>query len=246
MNILIDPGTYSYHSKPPWSHALSLSKFHNTVTVDNTDQMDKLGKFMWASWSSGDVTHRMISNPIKYWEGSQASYERLRDPVRHRRAIVSLGKEHWLVLDYLEASKTHDFSLHWLLNDFPFEWDTKNNKIDLSIFDETYTIWVGSSCSLTSALVRADENSASGWQSRYYQDKMPAISLSFSSVDNVVLFWTALGPKIKEVNFFENQFTLRLDNAIFTLRLLLSDNRIVSSVFFEEIKEEFTRVNSVN
>lgn len=238
FNIAIDPGTYSYHSKPPWEDALSLSRFHNTVIVDHHDQMDKFGKFMWASWSSGQVIYDGFSNGIRYWVGAQTSYERLSDPVHHRRAIIDLGDEQWLVLDYLDATQPHDYTLHWLLNDFPFKWDKESNKIELYVLDEIYIVWVGSSSALISNLIRADETGADGWQSRYYQHKMPAISLFFSGVDKKILFWTAFGAKIKDIKLFQNELMVITSCDTFKISMSFSKDKIVENIIVEKHSTE--------
>src|SRR6185436_10251070 len=45
--ILVDPGTYAYHTEPEWRRYFRGTLAHNTVTVDDQDQSVQAGNFMW-------------------------------------------------------------------------------------------------------------------------------------------------------------------------------------------------------
>ena len=45
--ILVDPGTYAYHTDPAWRRYFRSTRAHNTVGVDEQDQSVQAGNFMW-------------------------------------------------------------------------------------------------------------------------------------------------------------------------------------------------------
>jgi len=206
INIATDAGTYSYNRTPPWSHefnVLSHTQVHNTVTVDDLNQMDRVKPFLWLPWLKGTVRGRARSSDrqLGYWEGEHDGYTRLDDPVTHRRAVVQLGPEHWLVLDDLHANQPHAYRLHWLLADLPHHMsdqgpdETFQTAVELQTQFGPYTVSSGVlGASSVTSLVRADDHSPRGWRSPYYMDPDPALSLAVEHAGTSSRFWTIFGP----------------------------------------------------
>jgi len=196
-NVALDAGTYSYNAPPPWDGALANAAWHNTVTVDDRDQMERPSRFLWLPWSRGksDGVRRSQSGQIACWEGEHDGYERLTPPVCHRRALVRLGDEHWVVVDRLSSRDEHRYRLHWLLADAPYEWNEASGRLVLDLAGVPYQVQVGTlSGTLACSLVRADEHSPRGWWSPYYLAREPALSLDLTAPGDVLTAWTVLGP----------------------------------------------------
>ena len=67
--ITLDAGTYLYNAAPPWDNALAQTKFHNTVSVFEQNQMQKAGRFLWldwpkVQWDNADNTHEPGCLPV--------------------------------------------------------------------------------------------------------------------------------------------------------------------------------------
>jgi hypothetical protein len=124
-NIAADAGTTSYNAPSPWDNPLARTIYHNTATVDGLDQMERAGRFLWLPWARGQVRCRGRSpdERLAYWEGEQDGYLRLSPPARHRRAVLRLRDEGWLVLDNLNSPGVHAYRVHWLLPDLPYSWE---------------------------------------------------------------------------------------------------------------------------
>ena len=183
-NLAIDAGTYLYSGQPPWRNGLAHTSVHNTVTVDGKDQMTMVSRFTWTNWSQGKV----LKHDENIWQGEHDGYK----PVFHKRAVMALEGDRWLVIDNLVANESHDYKLHWLLADFPFE--QKENLILLSLDGMKYKMQIGKVEGNGSfSLVRADPNSTRGWRSRYYGHKEPAISLMLEATQPQVTFWSFFG-----------------------------------------------------
>lgn len=98
--LLIDPGTYLYHRGGAWRDYFRGTSAHNTITVNDRNQAEMTGPFMWGA--------RRPKIRIEKWESSEkrdyisASYTNCT--VRHRRDIsFHKEKEVFLMEDFLEA-----------------------------------------------------------------------------------------------------------------------------------------------
>ncbi len=50
--VLVDPGVYAYHEDPAWRDYFRSTPAHNTVTINDMDQAQMLGPFLWGARSS--------------------------------------------------------------------------------------------------------------------------------------------------------------------------------------------------
>lgn len=196
-NIAIDPGTYSYHAPPPWNNPFAHTAYHNTVTVDGQDQMERVSRFLWLPWLNGKSFERTVPCPgnTASWNGEHDGYRRLPDPVTHRRGILRLGADHWLVIDALQGRRLHDYRLHWLLLDAPYQTNLEKTSLELQTAVGQYRIAMA--CSAVASrlqVTRAAVDSAVGWRSRYYHSREPALSIQLECSDSTVVFATVLGP----------------------------------------------------
>lgn len=204
QNIACDAGTYLYSGEGIWRNGLAHTSVHNTVTVDRQDQMKMVSRFTWTNWAKGKV----LKHDGNIWQGEHDGYQRLPDPVEHKRTILTLDGDRWLVLDYLTGKHMHHYALHWLLNDFPFE--QQENAILLSMESTKYKIQVGSiDGKSTFSFVRGDPKTNRGWRSRYYGDKEPAISAMLEADQPSVSFWTFFGFEADTVKLAENTLHVR-------------------------------------
>jgi hypothetical protein len=214
VNVAIDPGTYSYNAPDPWNNPLAHTGYHNTVTVDGKDQMDRAGKFLWLPWVKGVVTEnrRSTQENLACFEGDHDGYERLKQPVSYKRAIIRLGEETWLVLDYLDSRAPHLYRLHWLFNDFGYDWEEEKGRLDLKSEKGSYHVQIGALQGKGRySLVRADPNGPRGWQAPSYYDRKPALSLSCEAQDDHLCFWTLFSPEESITSFEDSRFQIITD-----------------------------------
>ena len=196
-NVAIDAGTYLYSGEGIWRNGLARTAAHNTVTVDHQDQMKMLSRFTWTNWSHGEV----LRHDEHIWQGQHDGYQRLPDPVNHKRTVMSLGADRWLVVDHLTSIKQHHFALHWLLTDgaYGIQELAPGNGVwikypNSKLSDSTINIQMGLlRGSANFSIVRADPNSTRGWRSQYYGEKEPAISLMLETDQSQATFWSFFG-----------------------------------------------------
>ena len=205
-NIACDAGTYLYSGKGIWRNGLAHTSVHNTVTVDGKDQMTMISRFTWTNWSTG----RVLQHNEKIWQGEHNGYKR----ITHKRSIVSLDDDRWVIVDHLIANEPHQYALHWLLNDFPYE--KKDNTVLLTLNDMKYKVRVGLAEGTGNfSLVSADTNSTRGWRSRYYGHREPAISIMLEANQPQVIFWSFFGVEDDVVEVHEK--SLKVNSKVIPL-----------------------------
>ena len=206
-NIACDAGTYLYSGEGIWRNGLAHTSAHNTVIVDDKDQMNMVSRFTWTNWSKGKV----LQHNEKIWQGEHDGYQ----PVIHQRKVLALENDRWLVIDNLSAKESHNYKLHWLLSDFPYV--QKLNSILLSLESMKYKMQVGVLNGKGDlSIVRADKNSTRGWRSRYYGQKEPAISVLLEANQGDAMFWTFFGFENDVIEVKEN--ILKVNNLEINLK----------------------------
>lgn len=109
--MLVDPGTYAYHTQRQWRDYFRSTAAHNTVEVDGLDQSEIGGSFMWLRKASAVA---LAHEATHFFEGKHDGYRRLRDPVLHRRSVRFDSQRNAVkVQDILECLGEHEVALHW-------------------------------------------------------------------------------------------------------------------------------------
>lgn len=227
-NMALDAGTYSYSAPPPWDNSLAHTAFHNTVTVDGLDQMDRAGKFLWLPWLHSRLRchEQSESGDLAYWEGEHNGYKRLREPAGHRRGVLRIGDGMWLILDALWSRGSHDYRLHWLFPDMPYSWDENVGRLTLSTpVGPYYAQTAALPTSGIGSLVRADKTSPRGWTAPYYGYREPALSVDLMAHGNSIFFWTLLGPEPCCVSVKGKEITVKAEEWSAVVQLGVKEDR---------------------
>jgi asparagine synthase (glutamine-hydrolysing) len=224
QNIAQDAGTYSYNAPEPWFSSFSGTAVHNTVSVDGMDQMERVGRFLWLPWLRGRlITFQRFKPALALLEAEHDGYERLKDPVTYRRAIVQIGADSWLVVDALASDRAaHEYRLHWLLADAPNEFNHLDNRLVLRTHAGNYDVQVGTVFGeATCSLVRADEQTGRGWSSPFYYHREPALSLAVVQQAKSTQFWTLFSPQKWHVEVDAARIFARSDSSVAIIDLAL-------------------------
>jgi Heparinase II/III-like protein/Heparinase II/III N-terminus len=118
--LLIDPGTGIYNTAPQWRNYFRSTRAHNTVVVDGEDQAEPAGTFKWKNSFSSRLIRRFAFPEAEYIEAEHDAYARLHDPVIHRRRLLRVRPNCWIVADDFRGTGVHTFS-----SSFHFAPDTQ-------------------------------------------------------------------------------------------------------------------------
>ncbi len=176
-DILVDPGTYDYFTHREWRDYFRSTRAHNTITIDDRDQSDMLGLFLWGrratvrrlAWDD-HKTHTIVAAEHDGYQGAPCR-------ATHRRSLrldASTRKLH-ISDDIIAAAPCRvGFYLHFgencRVHPLPgnrFRVDAGRQQVD-----------VFCDARLNLSLVRGQEHPIGGWISRAYHQKLPAFSLA--------------------------------------------------------------------
>ncbi len=172
-DVFVDPGTYDYFTYPQWRDYFRSTRAHNTIVVDDQDQSEVLGPFLWG--------RRAIARCLR-WQplpdggtvtGEHDGYSHLSDPVVHRRTIsLDARRSEVLVSDELLAEETHDAALYLHVAERAGVRCVGRNRYRVECGDSAVVVSFDASQSVT--LVRGSRDPILGWVSRGYHCKKPA------------------------------------------------------------------------
>ncbi|UGQ47652.1 heparinase II/III family protein [Massilia endophytica] len=167
--LLVDPGTYAYHTQKAWRDYFRSTAAHNTVQVDGMDQSEIAGNFMWLHKANARLLAHDVSGGVQVFEGEHDGYRRLADSVLHRRKICFDSNRNVVVVkDILESSNDHEVVLHW-----HFAEGCAVEKTPEGLRAAGSRVSMNMKCGLGEGaeLLRCSEAPIGGWISRRFDEK---------------------------------------------------------------------------
>ena len=113
-DLLLDPGTFVYNGAADWRNFFRSTRAHNTVTIDGRDQAEIADTFRWKT-PVGSRMSGCRDEWIDYIEAEHDGYSRLPAGAIHRRRLLNIGGEYWIILDDFRGSGEHTFEFHYHL-----------------------------------------------------------------------------------------------------------------------------------
>ncbi len=111
---LVDAGSGVYISKDPVDRdTFRGTGAHNTMRVDGLDQAVADEPFSWTHIPTTTVENWVVGKSFTYFAGSHNGYTRLADPVTHRRHVLKIAGDLWLVRDLALGHAEHEVEVRW-------------------------------------------------------------------------------------------------------------------------------------
>lgn len=191
INIARDAGTFRYNAAPPWENSLAGTGVHNTLTINNIDQMTRAGKFLWLDWAQASRVNPEEDAPNRI-TAQHNGYQHLG--IHHRRRLIMVKPDIWRIEDSILPVKTQakpvKICLHWLLPDYP--WQLTHKTLTLTTPAGLCKLVITAAIPETSTIVEKEhyqiiragktlvghgpEDITLGWYSPTYDFKEPALS----------------------------------------------------------------------
>ncbi|RQO65733.1 heparinase [Pedobacter sp. KBW01] len=88
INLLHDGGSYKYNASSDVLKYFMGSASHNTVMLEDYDQMDKGARFIWYNWTQSESTSISEANDQFFFEGVIKAFLHLGENIKHKRTII--------------------------------------------------------------------------------------------------------------------------------------------------------------
>jgi alkylhydroperoxidase family enzyme len=176
--ILIDPGTFAYHTERRWRRYFRGTSAHNTVAIDGEHQSVFGGNFLWLAHAKAAAETFDISGGTQILRAHQDGYRRLSDPVRHRRTWrYHTDHSRLTITDEILCGGTHSLAIYW-----HFAPECTVTQRGHTITAERDDVRVVLLCpgGLSPILVSGREKSPLGWYSTGFDVKVPTTTAVFS------------------------------------------------------------------
>ena len=190
-NITLDPGTYQYNAPSPWDNGLAQTFVHNTLTINEKNQMVRAGRFLWLDWAQAKVLNYQKNKIVAEHNG----FKKLG--LIHQRTLTRISSQKCRAEDNVFSIRRQcnqfKFTVHWLLPDWPIHV-SKNictliapfGKIKLQISPQIKPSISSLEIFKEGKTIANDniEEPLLGWYSPTYQYKIPATSIVFTIIDS--------------------------------------------------------------
>ena len=165
--MIVNPGTYSYHTQQDWREYFRSVHAHNTISVDGLDQSEQTGPFMW---------NRKAEAWLESWKPEEPAFAAAHDGYKHigvmHKRHFSLKNRIVTLTDTLEGNGTHaiESRLH-----FHPESIVDLDGTVCTVTRNDVSIKIQTDPQFDASLEK--ETPTSGWYSESYNQKTPAYTL---------------------------------------------------------------------
>jgi hypothetical protein len=177
--ILIDPGTYAYHTQRVWRDYFKGTSAHNTVRIDGVDQSVSGGNFLWLKHAEAQLLSLERTPLADRWVASHDGYARLKQPLIHRRELLFEKQQRRLqVTDELLGSGRHRVEMFWHFAEHcAVTVDGHQARISCGNVVLSMTLPEELRCDVYRGVERPQP---AGWISRSFDSKVPTATLVVS------------------------------------------------------------------
>lgn len=162
LNIAQDAGTYLYNASPPWDNSFARTGVHNTLIIDNLEQMTPAGRFLWLNWAQVDVLEEKLAEDARSINlvAEHDAYRHLG--LIHRRSVSIELSGTWVIHDQIvhqgigkmrnpggntssnqRSKNAYRVRLHWLLPDWSWELGENETPDQRSLRIRSPHGWIG-------------------------------------------------------------------------------------------------------
>lgn len=115
-NLLCDAGSYLYNTSPNHIKYFFGTESHNTMMIENQDQMVKGSRFIWLKWSQRIEAKWTLSGDSVCFEGKAKVFQQLGKVMHTRKVVIDPAKRQLVVTDHIEGAGDKVKRQLWHLN----------------------------------------------------------------------------------------------------------------------------------
>ena len=178
--VLIDPGTYGYTAEPEWRNYFRSAAAHSTVTIDRLGQSEPAGPFGWRRRPRAVLREWITTRECDVADAKHNAYAHLRSPVVHRRRVVFVKPDFWVVIDDLTGTGSHSVELTFQCAPLHAELTSSACRVET---ERGSVLWIlpFATAPIANEIRSAELQPIRGWISQRYGHKQAAPALVCST-----------------------------------------------------------------
>jgi hypothetical protein len=184
---LVDAGTGCYTGDAEVRNFFRGSTAHSTVVVDAMGQARPAAPFSWSDRPGAQLHAWLSTDSFDFADASHDGYTKLPDPVSHRRRVIFVKPDYWILIDDLSGTAAHTVEVR-------FQFAPMDVRIDESGFaratrDGRRGLFVRAVASVPveARLREGGRSPMEGWISRDYGQLEPAPLLAYTATTRLPL-----------------------------------------------------------
>jgi len=164
INILHDAGSYKYNTDEDTLKYFMGTRSHNTIMLDDYDQMEKGPRFIWYQWSQCENVKAEENKNTFTFEGTIKAFQHLRKNITHtRKVVIHKDKLVWEIEDII-SGKPEEIKLNQLWHTcYPellvFDGVAGGHKIEPQLRTGYHSVFYGKKDVCTEMVLSASGNS---------------------------------------------------------------------------------------
>jgi len=139
-NMLTDAGSYKYNTDEKTLKYFMGTASHNTVMLNNEDQMLKGSRFIWYNWTQCTGVQLTETEEAFCFKGTISAFAHIKPGILHTREIIKTkGKSGWIIKDTITgkpASVLMKQLWHLPLQHSPVLWNSVNENEEQAVGQE--------------------------------------------------------------------------------------------------------------
>ncbi len=183
--VLVDAGTYGYSIEPKWRNYFRSAAAHSTVTLDGISEPAPSGPFGWKRRSRAVLREWITCASFDLVDAESNAYAHLAQPVTHRRRVIFVKPDFWVLIDDITGSGRHHIDLSFQFA--PLTVELTSPDCCRAETERGSLLWIMpfSSAPLTNVVRRGDVEPIRGWISNRYGHREPSPALVCSATADV-------------------------------------------------------------
>jgi hypothetical protein len=166
--VLVDPGTYIYHSAPRWRDYFRSVAAHNTIVVDKADPAKMGGPMIWLDHYIPDIIETVFDNDMESVTASHNGYNGYG--VKHTRKISFFKTNNRFIIE--DKIDVMDDNEH--LIEFPVHLHPEITKIEresnqyILYYASHHSVCIEFDPAFTSSMIKGQHEPLFGWYSKSF------------------------------------------------------------------------------
>jgi len=207
--FIVDSGSYTYEKTDPFRTYFVGSQGHNSLLVDGKSQIRRwrnknmrpkvvAGKYgTWISRSGFDYVSSNYSDGYSTYSLKKPAKPIIIDDVVHTRRILFVKPDYWIIVDEVQAARSHDYQLLFHTPPEILPTTFENKKVVLTTKSKAASLYLIPSSPETVDVhyLKGSKNPIQGWYSVDHHRKTPSAAVIFEKKNNsATVFATLIYP----------------------------------------------------